>query len=104
MLAFIVLGALNGVLQSFLSNSISQSIMFDQRRRLYGHLSRMSLSWFTSNRTGETLSRISNDVSGIQGVISDTMGSVAGNLITLTSGAIDYQAAKSSVSRSRGPC
>ncbi len=85
MLAFIVVGALNGVLQSFLSNSISQSVMFDLRRRLYGHLSRMSLSWFTANRTGETLSRVSNDVSGIQGVISDTMGSVAGNLITLTS-------------------
>ena len=85
MLAFIVVGALNGVLQSFLSNSISQSVMFDLRRRLYSHLSRLSLRWFTANRTGETLSRISSDVSGIQGVISDTLGSVFGNLITLTS-------------------
>jgi ATP-binding cassette subfamily B protein len=85
MLFFIMLGALNGVLQSFLSNSISQSLMFDLRRRLYSHLSGMSLRWFTANRTGDTLSRVSNDVGSIQGVISDTLGSVFGNVITLTS-------------------
>jgi ATP-binding cassette subfamily B protein len=85
MVAVILLGALNGVLQSFLSNSISQSLMFDLRRRLYGHLAGMSLSWFTANRTGETLSRVSNDVGGVQGVVSDTLGSVFGNVITLTS-------------------
>jgi ATP-binding cassette subfamily B protein len=85
MLVVILLGALNGVLQSFLSNSISQSVMFDLRRRLYRHLSGMSLSWFTANRTGDTVSRVTNDVGSIQGVISDTLGNVVGNVITLVS-------------------
>jgi len=85
MAAVIVLGALNGVLQSWLSNSISQTVMFDLRDRLYRHLSSMSLRWFTANRTGETLSRINNDVGAIQGVISNTLGEVVGNVITLSS-------------------
>jgi len=85
MVAVILLGAFNGVLQSFLGNSISQTVMFDLRDRLYRHLSSMSLRWFTANRTGETLSRINNDVGSVQNVISETLGSVLGNLITLTS-------------------
>ncbi|HEY7466684.1 MAG TPA: ABC transporter ATP-binding protein, partial [Dehalococcoidia bacterium] len=81
----IIAGALNGVLQSFLGNSISQRVMFDLRDRLYQHLSSMSMRWFTANRTGETLSRINNDVGSVQNVISDTLGSLAGNSITLVS-------------------
>jgi ATP-binding cassette, subfamily B, bacterial len=81
----IISGALNGVLQSFLGNSISQSVMFDLRDRLYGNLSSMSLRWFTANRTGETLSRIANDVGAVQNVISETLGSLVGNSITLIS-------------------
>jgi ATP-binding cassette subfamily B protein len=85
MAAVIVLGALNGVLQSWLSNLISQTVMFDLRDRLYRHLSAQSLRWFTSNRSGEALSRINNDVGGIQNVISTTLGDVVGNTITLVS-------------------
>ena len=85
MAAMIVLGSLNGVLQSWLSNSISQTVMFELRDRLFRHLSSMSLRWFTSNRTGDALSRINNDVGSVQGVISNTLGEVVGNLITLTS-------------------
>ena len=85
MLAAVFSGALAGVLQSFLSNSISQTVMFDLWRRLFSHLSGMSLRWFTDTRSGETLSRVNNDVGAIQGVISDTLGSVVGNVITLTS-------------------
>jgi len=85
MLAAVFSGALSGVLQAFLSNSVSQTVMFDLRRRLFGHLSGMSLRWFTDNRSGETLSRVSNDVGGIQGVVGETLGSVVGNVITLGS-------------------
>jgi ATP-binding cassette subfamily B protein len=83
--AFILVGAFNGVAQSFLGNSMSQSVMFDLRERLYRHLSSMSMRWFTANRTGETLSRINNDVGAVQNVISETLGSLVGNLITLGS-------------------
>jgi ATP-binding cassette subfamily B protein len=55
------------------------------RDRLFRHLSSLSLRWFTSNRSGDAISRINNDVGSIQGVISNTLGEVVGNLITLVS-------------------
>jgi ATP-binding cassette subfamily B protein len=85
MVIVILVAAFNGVLQSYLGNSISQGVMFDLRDRLYRHLSSMSLRWFTANRTGETLSRINNDVGSVQNVILESLGGVLGNLIVLSS-------------------
>lgn len=82
---FIAVGALAGVLQTFLSNIIGQSVMYDLRARLYRHLTHMSLRWFTANRTGEVLSRVSNDVGAVQGVVTDTFSGIIGNLFTVTS-------------------
>jgi ATP-binding cassette subfamily B protein len=81
MVVLVALGALVGVLRSYLSNLVGQSVMLDLRRRLYEHLLGMSLRWFTANRTGETLSRVSNDVGGVQSVVSDTFGSVIENAL-----------------------
>jgi ATP-binding cassette subfamily B protein len=83
MVGFVAAGALAGVAQTYLSSAIGQGVMFDLRSRLYRHLSGMSLRWFTANRTGEVLSRVTNDVGAVQGVVSDTLGGVAGNLITV---------------------
>lgn len=82
MIVLVAISALLGVAQSFLSNSIGQAVMYDLRKRLYSHLTRMSLRWFTANRTGEVLSRVSNDVGAVQSVVSDTLGGLVGNLIT----------------------
>jgi ATP-binding cassette, subfamily B, bacterial len=81
MVGLVAAGALTGVLRSFLSNTVGQNVMLDLRERLYEHLNGMSLRWFTANRTGEVLSRVSNDVGGVQSVVSDTMGAVIENSI-----------------------
>lgn len=81
MVALVALGAANSSLQSYFSSSVAHSVMFDLRRRIYRHLTDMSLRWFTANRTGESVSRVNNDVGGIQGIISDALGGVAGNVI-----------------------
>jgi ATP-binding cassette, subfamily B, bacterial len=82
MIALVTLGALVGVLRSYLSNIVGQAVVFDLRGALYRHLTGMSLRWFTGSRTGEVLSRVSNDVAGVQSVVSDTLGSVLENTIT----------------------
>jgi len=85
MLVFVGFNSLAGVAQSYLSQSIGQSVMFDLRRGLYRHLTGMSLRWFTSMRTGEVLSRVNNDVGAVQNVVSDTLSGVVGNVITAVS-------------------
>ena len=82
--ATIVTGGL-GILQTYSTNIVGQRVMRDLRDRLYGHLQRLSLGFFTGTRTGEIQSRISNDVGGVQNVVTNTLSSVLSNTVTFIS-------------------
>ena len=74
-----------GVYQSYLNNIVGQNVMRDFRNRLYAHLQSMSLRFFTATRTGEIQSRLSNDVGGVQGVVTNTATSIVSNIATVLS-------------------
>ncbi len=80
----IVSGAL-GLWQTYVNNLVGQSVMQDLRNSLYAHLQHMSLRFFTSTRTGEIQSRLSNDVNGVQAVLTDTASSILSNITTVIS-------------------
>ncbi|MPZ13307.1 MAG: ATP-binding cassette domain-containing protein [Chloroflexi bacterium] len=66
-------GGLLGVAQTYLNAQISQRVMFDLRNQLYVHLQSLSLRFFTGVKTGEVMSRLNNDVSGISRVVNETI-------------------------------
>jgi ATP-binding cassette subfamily B protein len=72
-----------GVWQAYLSNVVGQRVMDDLRLALYRHLQWMPLRFFTETRTGEIQSRISNDVGGVQSVVTDTAASLLSNFATV---------------------
>src|SRR5229473_2261718 len=74
-----------GVGQTYLNNIIGQQVMRDFRNKLYAHLQSLSLRFFTSTRTGEIQSRLSNDVGGVQGVVTNTATSIVSNVSTVLS-------------------
>src|SRR3989454_12373298 len=74
-----------GVGQTYLNNVIGQRVMRDFRNALYSHLQSMSLRFFTATRTGEIQSRLSNDVGGVEGVVTNTATSVVSNISTALS-------------------
>jgi ATP-binding cassette, subfamily B, bacterial len=74
-----------GVGQTYLNNVVGQNVMRDFRNRLYSHLQSMSLRFFTATRTGEIQSRLSNDVGGVQGVVTNTATSIVSNIATVLS-------------------
>jgi ATP-binding cassette subfamily B protein len=78
----IVTGVL-GVYQTLLSNQVGQRVMHDLRTRVYRHLQRLSLAFFTRTRTGEVQSRISNDIGGVQNVVTSTATSIVSNVTTV---------------------
>ena len=78
----IVTGAL-GVIQTLLSNQVGQRVMHDMRASVFRHLQRLSLAFFTRTRTGEVQSRISNDIGGVQSVVTNTATSIASNVTTV---------------------
>ncbi|HKW24016.1 MAG TPA: ABC transporter ATP-binding protein, partial [Ktedonobacterales bacterium] len=69
-----------GVGQTWLNTRVGQSVMRDLRNQLYSHLQRMPLKFFTDTRTGEIQSRLSNDIGGVQSVVTDTATSVVSNI------------------------
>jgi len=80
-----IISGLIGVGQSYLNNIIGQHVMQDLRNALYAHLQRLPLRFFTETRTGEIQSRLSNDVGGVQSVVTDTASSVVSNLVIVIS-------------------
>jgi ATP-binding cassette subfamily B protein len=80
-----IVSGLIGVGQTYLNNSIGQSVMQDLRNALYAHLQRLPLRFFTETRTGEIQSRLANDVGGVQAVVTDTATSVAANVAIVIS-------------------
>ncbi|MBV8196107.1 MAG: ABC transporter ATP-binding protein [Candidatus Dormibacteraeota bacterium] len=80
----VITGAV-GVLQTYETTRVGQRVMEDLRNRLYQHLQGMSMRFFTGTRTGEIQSRLTNDVGGIQSVVTDTATSLLSNLVILLS-------------------
>jgi len=80
-----ILTGIIGVGQTYLNNVVGQNVMRDFRNNLYSHLQSMSLRFFTGTRTGEIQSRLSNDVGGVQGVVTDTATSIVSNVSTFVS-------------------
>lgn len=69
----------------YLSVLVGQLIMRDLRNQLFQHLQGMSLRFFTGTRTGEIQSRLSNDVTGLQSVVSDTATNILNNVTIVIS-------------------
>ena len=80
-----IANGLMGVLQVYVTNHVGQSVMRDLRDSVYAHLQGMSLGFFTSTRTGEIQSRISNDVGGIQSVVTSTLTDTLSNTVIFLS-------------------
>jgi ATP-binding cassette, subfamily B, bacterial len=84
-------GGLIGLGQSYLEERISQGIIFDLREQVFDRLVHQSVGFYTSNRAGEVMSRIGNDVNGIENVVADTIFGVARNaLVTVTTLALMF--------------
>ncbi len=83
MVAVPVVTALIGVYQTYQTTLLGNRVMADLRSRLFEHLQRMDLSFFTATRTGAIQSRLANDVGGVQSVLSETASSILGNVVTV---------------------
>lgn len=82
MIAIAAATAFIGVAQTWMTTSMGQKIMHTLRTRLFVHLQKQSLAFFTRTRSGEVQSRLNNDISGMQSVITSTATGVASNVTT----------------------
>ncbi|WP_231605225.1 ABC transporter ATP-binding protein [Micromonospora sp. HK10] len=75
--------AVLGVAQTWISTRVGQEVMHRLRTDVFAHLQRQSIGFFVRTRTGEVQSRITNDIGGMQAVVTSTATSIAANLTTV---------------------
>ena len=85
-LGLVLLQGLCSMGHSYLTAWVSQRIVSDFRRHLFGHLQTLDASYFARRRTGELLSRLMNDVTVIQSVLTETPIDSAKQFVTFVGG------------------
>jgi ATP-binding cassette, subfamily B, bacterial len=75
--AFLSLG------QRFVSARIGEGLIFDMRTKVFAHVQKMPLAFFTRTQTGALVTRLNNDVLGAQEAFTDILGTVVSNLISV---------------------
>ncbi len=78
-----VADALLSLAQRWYSARIGEGIILDLRTRVYDHVQRMPLQFFTRTQTGALVSRLNNDVMGAQRAFTSTLSGVVSNVIQL---------------------
>jgi ATP-binding cassette subfamily B protein len=71
------------LIQRWYSARIGEGLIYDMRVRLFDHVQRLPVSFFTRTQTGSLMSRLNNDVIGAQQAVTNTLGTVFSNIITL---------------------
>ncbi len=66
-----------------ISAYIGESLIYDMRAKIFRHIQRMPLAFFTRTQTGALVSRLNNDVIGAQQAFTDLLSNVVGNLVTV---------------------
>jgi ATP-binding cassette subfamily B protein len=77
-----------GVIQTWISTKVGQRVMHELRTSVFAHLQRQSIAFFTRTRTGEVQSRITNDIGGMESVVTSTATSIAANFTTAIATAV----------------
>lgn len=82
--AVLLLSNLIAAAETYVNTWVAQHIAFDMKNQMYAHLQKMPQKFFTSNRQGDIITRMTSDISGVQSVISGTMSSIFSNICTIT--------------------
>lgn len=83
MVGLFLLSAAVGITQTWLTSTVGNQVTGDLRVRLFEHLQAMELGFFTRTKTGVIQSRLQNDVGGVAGVLTNTVTSILGNIVTV---------------------
>jgi ATP-binding cassette subfamily B protein len=70
--------------QRYFSARVGEGLIFDMRSKVFAHIQRMPIAFFTRTQTGALITRLNNDVLGAQQAFTDTLSNVVSNLISVS--------------------
>ena len=83
LLVWLIVQALLGFANSYLSESIAQSVILKLRQYIYDHLTRLKLSFYDKTPVGTAVTRSISDVQTITDLFSSGVITIAGDLIQI---------------------
>ncbi len=75
--------------QQYFTQRTGQRVLFRLREDLFCHFQSLSVSFFERKRTGEIMSRLTNDIGSLQAILTDAVKTVAGGPIAIV-GLVGY--------------
>jgi len=76
LLSWLVAAAVLQAMSRYLSEWIGQNTLYDLRRAVFNHLQFLSMKFFDRQRSGELISRVSNDTQRLQQVLSSQLANL----------------------------
>jgi ATP-binding cassette subfamily B protein len=86
MVAFIGAALINWVAsyaQTYLVNWVGQRALQDLRERIFAHLQRLSIGFYSRNKAGVLISRLTNDVQALDQLVTDGVVTLFSSTLTL---------------------
>jgi ATP-binding cassette subfamily B protein len=83
LLIWLIVQALLGFANSYLSESIAQSVILKLRQYIYDHLTRLKLSFYDKTPVGTAVTRSISDIQTITDLFSSGVITIAGDLIQI---------------------
>ena len=78
-----LLDAVVGLISRYLSARIGEGLIALLRTKVFAHVQRMPIAFFTRTQTGALVSRLNSDVLGAQRAFTSTLSSVVSNVVSL---------------------
>jgi subfamily B ATP-binding cassette protein MsbA len=80
--------AIFNYLRTYMLGLVGEGVVADLRKGLFKHLMSLDIRFFESRKTGEITSRLTSDISTVQGAVSQALAQFINQLITLIGGVI----------------
>ena len=82
-LAVLIGSSLISAGEVYLTTWIGQHITYDMRNKMYAHLQKMDHRFFTANLQGDIITRMTEDIGGVQSVLTSTFLNIFSNAATV---------------------
>jgi ATP-binding cassette, subfamily B, bacterial MsbA len=82
-LGFYLVKGIGAFASVYLMTDIGQRVVRDVRNQLFGHILGQSAAFFSRRTTGQLMSRVTNDVNQVQATVSETLGDLLREGLTL---------------------
>lgn len=69
--------------QSYMTQFLGQKLMYDLRSDIFGHLQKLSLSFFDKNPVGRLMTRVTSDVESLNQMFTQGVVNIFGNIFLL---------------------